>query len=282
MNPKYEYYGNYTEEASGEINVEGQIRDWLKTTELMFNYIESKKPEIREEFLEKVRRNYERELKGTSFVLSDVGFDKIANDQTLLGSYPQFKDQCLRIVMKYIPLKEEYRLSEENDTIRWLDYCRAKYTLQYHQITSLVEILGRETGIAAFKEFVDFWGEDLAKNPKGKHTIDEVKENRVKAWSTGGAMEFGVVDVGEAAFLAKFDRCVSYESMKHVEDPELAYYVVCYPGARLLEYAHQNISMRRTQTLFTADFCDELRWDRHIHPELEQPSLEFSRNMVRK
>jgi hypothetical protein len=177
--------------------------------------------------------------------LGDVGFDKIANDQTLLGSNPQFKDKGLGIIMKYIPLREGYILGEENETVRWIDYCRAKYTLLYHQITTLVEILGRNPGIDFFKDFVQFW-------------------------------------VYEAAFLAKFDRCVSHESMKHVEDQELAYYAVCYPGPRLLEYAHQNISMRRTQTLFTADFCDELRWDRHVHDEPEQPSLEFSRKLVPK
>lgn len=282
MTPEYEYYGKYTEDAAGAINVEGQIRDWLQTMELMFDYIESKRPEILKEFIERLEGIYDTELEGTSYIVGDVGFDKITEDQSLLGSYPLFKDQGLRIIMKYIPLYVGFKLSKENDTIRWIDYCRAKYTLQYHQITALVEILGRESGIEVFKEFVDYWGAELAKNSKGTHTIEQVRENRVNAWSTGGAMEFGVVDVSEAAFLAKFDRCVSHEAMKHVDDPELAYYVVCYPGARLLEYAHENISMRRTQTLFTADFCDELRWDRHIHPELEQPSLEFSRKLVRK
>ena len=95
-------------------------------------------------------------------------------------------------------------------------------------------------------------------------------------------MEFGVVDIGEAGFLAKFDRCVSHEAMKHVEDQELAYYVVCYPGARLLEYTHENIRMRRTQTLFTAEFCDEFRWDKHREENPEQPSHEISRKLVRK
>ena len=282
MNPEYEYYGTYDEGASGDVNLEGQIRDFLWTMELMFDYISSKKPEILESFLEKVDGKYTKELEGTSYVLGDVGFDKIAKDQTLLGSYPHFKDLGLKIIMKYIPLKEGYVLNEEIVPTRWIDYCRTKYTLLYHQITTLVEILGREPGIESFKGYVDYWGEELAKGPKGKHTIEEVRENRVNAWKDGGAMEFGVVDVGEAAFLAKFDRCVSYESMKHVDDQELAYYAVCYPGARLLEYVHENISMRRTQTLFTASFCDELRWDRHIHKEIEQPSLEFSRKIVRK
>ncbi|MHA2230579.1 MAG: L-2-amino-thiazoline-4-carboxylic acid hydrolase, partial [Candidatus Thorarchaeota archaeon] len=282
MDPDYEYHGKYDEGASGEINLDGQIRDFLWTMELMFDYVERNKPGILEEFMGKVEGKYARELEGTSFVLGDVGFNKIAEDQTLLGSYPQFKDQGLRIIMKYIPLREGYTLNEANEPTRWIDYCRAKYTLLYHKITSLVEILGRKAGIDFYKDFVEFWGSELAKKGKGTHTIEQVRENRVKTWSEGGAMEFGVVDLYEAAFLAKFDRCVSHESMKHVEDPELAYYAVCYPGARLLEYVHQNISMRRTQTLFTADFCDELRWDRHVHDEPEQPSLGFSRKMVPK
>ncbi|MHA1906030.1 MAG: L-2-amino-thiazoline-4-carboxylic acid hydrolase [Candidatus Thorarchaeota archaeon] len=282
MNPDYEYYGTYTESASGDVNLEGQVRDFIWTMELIFDYVKTSKPEIFDEFLRKTEEKYAKELENTSFGLEDVGFDKIADDEVLLGSYPNFKDLGLKIIMKYVPLEKGHVLSDEPIKMRWLDYCRAKYTLQYHQITTLVDILGREAGIDSFKKFVEYWGEELAKRGKGKSTIEEVRDNRVKAWSSGGAMEFGVVDVGEAAFLAKFDRCVSYESMKHVDDPELAYYVVCYPGARLLEFVHENISMRRTQTLFTADFCDELRWDRHIHPEMEQPSLEFSRKMVRK
>jgi len=282
MNQEYEYYGKYDENAAGEVNLEGQIRDFLWTMELMLDYVGNNKPEIIDEFLEKIDGKYTKELEGTSYVLEDVGFDKISKDQTLLGSYTHFKDLGLKIIMRYIPLSEGHVLNEELVPTRWIDYCRAKYTLLYHQITTLVEILGRESGIEVFKEFVHYWGMELAKKPKGTHSIEQVRENRVKAWKEGGAMEFGVVDVYEAAFLAKFDRCVSHESMKHVDDHELAYYAVCYPGARLLKYAHENIMMRRTQTLFTADFCDELRWDRHVHDEPEQPSLEFSKRMVRK
>jgi hypothetical protein len=282
MNPEYEYYGTYDENASGYINLEGQIRDFLWTMELMFDFVESNKPESLDTFLGKIDGKYTMELEDTSYVLGDVGFDKIAKDHTLLGSNPHFKDLGLRIIMKYIPLREGYVLNEEMEPIRWIDYCRAKYMLLYHQITTLVEILGRISGIDFFKDFVQFWGKELAKKGKGTHTIEQVRENCVKSWSEGGDMEFGVVDVYEAAFLAKFDRCVSHESMKHVEDQELAYYTVCYPGPRLLEYAHQDISMRRTQTLFTADFCDELRWDRHVHDEPEQPSLEFSRKVAPK
>lgn len=281
MNSEYEYHGKYTHSASGDINLEGQIRDFLRTMELLFDYVKMSKPEIFEDFSKKIEEKYTKELKDTTFVLEDVGFDRIADDQSLLGAYPHFKDLGLKVIMKYIPLSKGYVLNKDPISMRWLDYCRAKYTLQYHQITTLVDILRREDGIQFFKDFVDYWGNQLSKEGKGKHTIEEVRENRVKAWSEGGAMEFGVADIGPG-FLAKFDRCVSHESMKHVDDQELAYYVVCYPGERLLDYVHENIRMRRTQTLFTADFCDEYRWDKNVDPEAEQPSLEFSRKLVKK
>lgn len=282
MDQEYEYYGTYDENATGEINLEKQIRDWLWTMELMFEYIEKNKPEILHSFLRDLEKKYTTELEDTSFALDSVGFDKVVNDHTLLGSYSQFKELGLRIIMKYIPLNEDYILSEETGPIRYVDYLRAKNMLLYHRIVALVETLGRKAGIECFKNFVQFWGKELAMKTETTHTIEFAREEYVKFWRESNAFEFGVVDVYEAAFLAKFDRCAWYESMKHVKDQELAYYAVCYPGPRLGRHVHQNISMRRSVTLFTGDFCDELRWDRHVHDEPEQPSHEFSRKLVPK
>ena len=282
MNIKYEYYGTYSEDASGDINLEGQIRDFLWTMELMFDYVEKNKPEIRDAFLEKVREKYSIELENSSHVLENVGFDRVAKDQTLLGSYPDFKDLSLKIIMKYIPLKEGHVLNEKKMQMRWIDYCQAKYMLLYHRITTLVDILGRESGIQFYKEFIEHWGKELAKKRKLTITYAEARENYVKSWKEGNAMEFGVVDIDDASFLAKFDRCVSHESMKHVDDQELAYYAVCYPGEAVGRHFQENVLLRRSVTLFTGDFCDELRWDRHVHDEPNQPSHEFSSRIVRK
>jgi len=282
MNQEYRYYGTYDENATDNISLEREIRDWLWAMELMFDYIEKHKPEIREAFLKDVEEKYTKELESTSFVLDDVGFDKITNDHTLLGSYSRFKDLGLRIIMKYIPLKEGYILSEEAESIKYIDYLRAKHILLYHKITTLAEILGREEGIQFFADFVQHWGKEVAKKMKTFDTIEHARKSYVKFWKESNAFEFGVVDTHEAAFLAKFDRCVWYESMNHVEDQELAYYAVCYPGPRIGAYVRQNISMRRSVTLFTGDFCDELRWDKHVHDEPEQPLHEFSRRMVPK
>ncbi|MHA1906028.1 MAG: L-2-amino-thiazoline-4-carboxylic acid hydrolase [Candidatus Thorarchaeota archaeon] len=282
MDDIYEYYGTYDSDAKAQVNLEAEIRDWLWSMDLMFEVINTKKPEILEKFKADVIAKYSKDLNRSSLVLSEVGFDRILEDDAVLGSYEILKNLSLQLIMKYIPLREGYILSEEREPIRYVDYLRAKHMLLFYRIETLVEILGREDGITFFKDFVQYWGQEVGKKMQTSDKIEHARKSYVKFWEESNAFEFGVVDTHEAAFLAKFDRCVWYESMKHIEDKELAYYAVCYPGPQIGKYVRLNIDMRRSVTLFTGDFCDELRWDKHVLHEPEQPSHDFSSKIVRK
>ncbi len=282
MIEKYEYYGRYDESAMTKVNLNQQVRDWLWNVELMLEFIRGKKPEILDSFVEGVDALYSSEVQGTSFVLAEVGFDTLVDDQSILTSYRQIKELALQVIMKYIRFEKDSNISEGIFKIKSINHLRAKHMLIYHRIATLVKLLGREDGIEFYKEFVEFWGEKVAKKGSWKVTLKQARQELVPYWENSNSFEFGVVDFDDEMFLAKFDRCVWYESMSHIEDKELAYYTVCYPGPRIGRHAHENIIMRRSVTLFTGDFCDELRWNRHVHDEPEQPSLEFSRKITRK
>ena len=282
MAQDYEYYGTYDENATARINLTAQVQEWLWTTELMLEFIRINIPEILDSFVEKVQKKYSSELEDTSFALGDVSFDTIKDNQSILETYTSIKDLSLRFIMKYIPLDKERNLSGEIVEVKSIDYLRAKHMLIYHQIIVLVEILGREEGIQVFKDFVEFWGEEVAKKGRWKVTLKQARQTSIPYWENSKGFEFGVVDFDDEMFLTKFDRCVWYESMSHIEDKELAYYAVCYSGPRIGAHAHENMLMRRSVTLFAGNFCDELRWNRHVYDEPEQPSLEFSRKIVRK
>lgn len=282
MTNDYEYYGTYDPDATGDIDLEDGIRDWLWTAGLMFEFISAEKPEILDAFLEKIESKYSNELEKPTLTLSDVDFHKVRDDSSLLSSFPNIKDLCLQIGLKYISLEKGYSLLGEEEPIKYLEILRAKHILLYHRITTLVEILGREDGIQFYKDFVDYWGKELAKKEQITTKYVDLRKSAVKFYIESNAFEFGVVDIDDHQFLAKFDKCVWHESMKHVGDQELAYYAVCYPGPRLGRYYRQNFLVRRTVTLFDNDFCDELCWDRHVHDEPEQPLLEFSSKLVPK
>ncbi len=282
MSPEYEYFGTYDENAKTRINLDEQIRDWFWTAELMFDFIRANRPEMLDSFVKKVSAKYSSELEDASFVLSDMGLDALLDNQSILGSYAPIKELGLKVIMRYIPLERGSNLLGEIIEIRHIDHLRAKHMLLYHRIAALVELLGRQEGIQFFKDFVEFWGMKIAERGRWKVTLKQARESLVPYWRDSDSFEFGVVDFDDEMFLAKFDRCVWFESMKHIEDRELAYYTVCYHGPRLGSHAHENIRMRRSVTLFTGDFCDELRWNMHVHDEPEQPTHEFSRKIVPK
>ncbi len=281
MIPEYVYYGNYDQNAMTKVNLNQQIRDWLWTMGLLLDFIDARKPNILDSFVERLDARYSREVEGTPFVLNDVGFEEILEDQSILGAYVPIKDLGLQVVMKYIPLEKGNRISGPSD-IKSIDHLRAKHMLLYHQIAALVDTLGRVAGIQFFKDFVEFWGEEVAKKGHWKVTLKQARQELVPYWENSNGFEFGIVDLDDEMFLAKFDRCVWYDSMSHIADKELAYYTVCYPGPMIGRHAHEEIMMRRSVTLFTGEFCDELRWNRHVHDEPEQPSIEFSKQIVQK
>lgn len=278
----YEYYGKYDPGASDEVDFESQVRNWFWTMNLMFEFVKDEKNEIFDAFIEMVADRYRSELISSSHDLSRVGLDRILIDQSVFDSYETIKELGLQLIMKYIPFREGYILSTEKETMSWVDHYRARHMLLYYCLTSLVELLGRESGLAFYKDFVEHWGRELEKRGKSLMTLAEGREKWVKSWAEGGLMEFGVYDYDEHMFLAKFDRCFHHEAMKHVEDQELAYYVVCYPGQIIHSYTMENARLRRSVTVFTGDFCDELRWDPRYHDEPEQPSHEFSRRLIPK
>ncbi|MCY3412807.1 MAG: hypothetical protein INQ03_14310 [Candidatus Heimdallarchaeota archaeon] len=280
MKLEYEYYGRLDMNTGSEFNIHNSIRNWLWEMEITILYIKESYPDNFNKILSAIEEKY---FTVTEYDFERYGFDMILENKEILVDFPRLKQKALQFVLHHLQSIENFILSENPVFIRWMDFLKPMYLLIYHRVCAIVEIMGREKGLEYYIEILHHVGKQLAmKNGVGSTSIAEVRENRVNSWKESNAFEFAVVDTNEHSFLAKFDKCISYESMKHVDDQELAYYSVCFPGTIYLQYYHDKLSLRRTQTLFSADFCDEYRWDRSIMKDPEQPSLELSKQLVKK
>lgn len=70
-----------------------------------------------------------------------------------------------------------------------------------------------------------------------------------------------------------------HEVLKDFNDPDIAYLCSCYLRDSPSNNEGYIVHMRKTQTLHHAKFCDEFYWNNYVHPDAEQPSLEFVENM---
>jgi len=161
----------------------------------------------------------------------------------------------------------------------FLNVEKADNIIPYTALTHLVNMFGRDQGIELWKEFIEFRAKKAPPPPPEFNSFKAMREGVNRMHESGG-FAFTVHDFDENMYVGRFDKCVVYDSLKDAEDHELAYYVTCYSGMTIGNRQEWCVRMRRTQTLFSADYCDELYWNRDVYDEPTQPPLEFTKKMT--
>ncbi|MHA2236351.1 MAG: hypothetical protein ACXABH_13545, partial [Candidatus Thorarchaeota archaeon] len=111
-------------------------------------------------------------------------------------------------------------------------------------------------------------------------SMRENSDSAIQRWTETGLGEFTRVFLDEHKVLYRFDKCITPEVLKDLNDPEFAYLCSCYIGdAPDFNFSKRPQFLRRTQTLHHGEFCDELYWDPRVHDDPVQPSLDFTKNL---
>ncbi|MDF1541051.1 MAG: hypothetical protein P1Q69_19295 [Candidatus Thorarchaeota archaeon] len=274
MTPDYEIYKNYNPNAKREIVVEDYLFGSAQRLEQMLEFLGANKSEFLKTFIQEISKKLSVNAKSMNIGQFAELIEKQLQKLPLLKSHSPLGDLVFPFVLGELNLAE----FTEKATVLHLESEKGENLLLYHALKIMVDLLGREEGIQLYKGFVDY----RIKNSPPRE-VDDFRVARVswiKGMADSGGYEFAIYDFDESKFLGRFDKCVVYDSLKDMEDAALGYYVTCYAGSTGCNLSDWCVRMRRTQTLFTADFCDELYWDRHVYNEPEQPSLDFTRKLV--
>ena len=115
--------------------------------------------------------------------------------------------------------------------------------------------------------------------------IHEIADGWIKeGQSDNTSYNLTVVKYDEHKCLVKFDTCGSYEALRTMEDPEIAYLSWCYGGE--VESKIEKELNKRSRRKFTPitlhhhDFCVEFYWDNDVHPDAKPPTLDELTNMI--
>lgn len=276
MDLDYEIYKNYDTEARTEIVLPEYLTRKLFRMNTMLEFFDQERQEIVTDFVSKLSQRLAEELKDDMSRDLDY-FKEAATELRSLTKHGGLFTLSLRFLLNILEIPVELP-SDGRVEVSLLSTEKADSLIPYFCIKILVEMLGREAGIQLYKGYVDYLAE--VSPPRKLKDFREARVSWIKGMADSGGFDFAVLDLDENKFLAKFDRCVCHEALKDEDDPELGYLVVCYPGWWVGQQQDWCVRMRRTQTLFSGDFCDELYWNRHIHDEPEQPSLDLSSRLV--
>ena len=279
MKLEYQVYKSYNPEATIEIDLTAFIIKILNRLGVTLESIFGKNQSIPEEFYKRVISEWSQNEGMAVIDHSIVDHKKIEKEFPILIEQQDLLNPATRFILSHLKEQETKVETPSKTTVLYIDRERAENILFFEIVKVLVEILGREEGIRVYKKAVDHLADKHAKLEPDSIEMDQFRKNFTGGLSDSGGFSFAIANMDDHMLLGKFDRCVVHESLKDVSDPELGYLVTCYTGMTMGNQRNLNIQMRRTQTLFNGNFCDELYWDPRIHENPEQPSLEVSRNL---
>ncbi|MFW9890445.1 MAG: L-2-amino-thiazoline-4-carboxylic acid hydrolase [Candidatus Thorarchaeota archaeon] len=279
MTLDYESFNSYNSEATIEINLHSFTLRTLKRLEQTLESILDRSQSTINEFAEQVISAWSRNEGAADVDYSAIDLDEIKNELPIISEELELLLPASRLILSHLIQQKGVTKNPEDSRILYIDREKAENILFYEMVRVLVELLGREEGIRVYKDAVDSMADKQARLEPDLTKISQFSKNFTSGLAESGGFSFAVAGIDDGMLLGKFDKCVVHESLKNVSDPEVGYLVTCYTGMVTGNRRNQNVQMRRTHTLFSGDFCDELYWDPKLHKDPAQPPLEFSRKL---
>jgi len=262
------------------------IHQALELTNRVIGYVANTKAEIKEEYISKLKERLTQAVKDYDIATAPFNLEEFSKELKYLNTQPDLQNLTLRFVCKQIELPMDFQPGSEQVQVTRLNRAKSIERISYHRAKACADVLGDEEGIQLWKAVIaQLLKDDKAKAEKARQerleqsqeappevTLDLHKKVNIEFWSEVEIADFTGVIIDENRHLYRFDKCLTHEALKDLNDPDFAYLCSCYYGDAEGYNTGRIFHMRRTQTLHHGDFCDELYWDTRIYQNPEQPS----------
>jgi hypothetical protein len=283
---KIESYKCFSLANKGKIEPEDFIKARLERVDSFTKFLKLIEPEDLDLYISNLKEVFNEIVGNYNFDTEAFNWKLIRKDFELLQNFPDLEKLIFLYICKTLKLPSNYASDQGEIELGYIDWFKALRRIPYYLVRTLTETYGKEKGIEIYKQIVPIFLKELkSKNesekpedPKSVNILD-MNKKQVEAWCEYGMADFALCIFDDYKVVYRFDSCLTHEVLKEFNDPDIAYLSSCY----LLDHPEYNkgrtIRIRRVQTLHHAKFCDELYWNNYVHPDTEQPSLEFTKNL---
>ncbi|NPD88612.1 MAG: hypothetical protein HGN29_07800 [Asgard group archaeon] len=283
---KTESHKCYSLTKKGNINPSNVIKERMERTDLVIKFFHKLKPEDLNLYINTLKDKLDEIVGDYEFDESAFDWEFLREGNEVLSDFPDFEKTVFLWICKTLKIPDTYHSEKGAIELVYFDEIKSKARLPYYRVKTFAEMYGKEEGIEIYKQVV----QEVIKALKSKYmppkppnpesiTILASNKGSIESWRRIGLVDFTYCIFDDFKIIYRFDNCLTPEALKDFNDPDIAYLATCYIGDAPEWNKDKIIHMRRTQTLHHAKFCDEFYWNNYVHPDAEQPSLEFTRNM---
>lgn len=286
---KVESFKAYNPKAVMKFNLEERIAESLSNIDKTLCHVNEIDAGLLTRFIDAFQERLREVIGDTSIPGSNAVLSELVQDLNYLITYPNLTSLGIGYVFFQLEVPVELDNLDREIEVFSFNHIREKERLRYYVVKACIDILGEEKGIELWKSIVSLMlrdekieFEEMMKQKEAsgerKTTMVERSDESIKQWIENGFGDFTRVIFDEYKILYKFDRCMTPEVLKELNDPDVAYLCSCYIGdAPNYNFGRQ--FLKRTQTLHHGSFCDELYYDPQVHNDPESPSLEFTKKL---
>jgi hypothetical protein len=262
----------YTNNKTTAINIPERISRTVGGLNIFLEKLQENKPEIYENYvgelesklLSLVSENSQLDLdeihipKLNEFILNLTGLQKL---------YFTYSYQLLNIPHLH---------SSETIETTWYNNDKSSLFPSFYRLQVLCNLMGREEAISYYKGYVDKVIYERTEPDLDQEDLDSdwnAKEEAHPSYGTGFR-----VNRGKYGF--RVDKCVNFDVLKEVNDPELTDVLACYGDTASFESMNPNFVFTMTKTLMKGDpYCDKCFHDKRHVNKIEHPPEEFWLNL---
>ncbi len=275
----------FNPEVKVQIDPSKKVKQEFRLTDLVLCYLNTNQSTVVKKYVKALKKRLVKDIKDFHIESTFFDLNSMRKDLPVLGDYPELQDLLVQFTCKNLEISTKNQARSCETEILSINRVKAQEVLSYYRIKALVDILGKEQAIPIWKEIVAFRiisaREKRQTNIRNPSMMENF-EQAVGIWTKIGMADFTGAIFDENKYLFRFDSCFTHEVLKGFNDPDIAYLATCYVGDAEEFNKGKTMKLRRTQTLHHGDFCDELYWNSNVHKDVEQPSLEFTRELGKK
>jgi hypothetical protein len=275
-------FRNSNPDARRTINLNDLVRENLTRINGTLRYLDELRPDLVTQYADSLAKRLETAIDDFQVDYSEMKTKDIVSELDFLSRFIELEDLIVRFTFKQLNLPSSYRPLENEIDVLSKDWLKATNILKYERVKAILDVIPRDEGIELWKSMVFRATEAYMENNKEElhPPISEIIDGWMKAGSEEDSnFHYSVVKFDDYKVALKFDRCPVYDSVKDLDDPEVAYLSYCWTG-KPEEELNDRVRRKNTpQTLHTSDYCIEFYWDNNVHPNAVPPSAEFLRTI---
>ncbi|MHA1954297.1 MAG: hypothetical protein ACW96U_10165 [Candidatus Heimdallarchaeaceae archaeon] len=279
---KKESYQCFSLTKKGNVNPSNAIKQRMERTDLVIKSFQKLKSEDLNLYVTNLKEKLDTIVGDYEFDMNAFDWEFLREGNEVLPSFPELEKTIFLWVCKTLKIPDAYHSEQGEIELVYFDEIKSNERLSYHRVKTFTEMYDKEKGIKIYKQVLPgvikaLKSKYMPPKPPNPETITILESNKgsIERWCAIGLADFAFHIYDDFKIIYRFDNCLTPEAVKDFNDPDIAYLATCYIGDNPEWNKDKIIHMRRTNTLHHAKFCDEMYWNNYVHPDAEQPSLEF-------